>query len=160
MKSKKGNYNLIISFGVVIVWMIVIFLFSNMNTVSSNGASKGMINIMVDVGVRIADGIGVLDSVPNEQERLEFINDLNRPMRKVMHFMVYLVLAVLILYTLKNRRVKNKGIITLVICILYAMTDEYHQTFIRGRTGQFMDVLIDTLGASIGILVFNRKKTE
>ena len=35
----------------------------------------------------------------------------------------------------------------------YAATDEFHQLFVAGRSGQIKDVLIDTIGACIGLLV-------
>ena len=36
-----------------------------------------------------------------------------------------------------------------LIAVLYALADEFHQTFVPGRHGQFMDVLIDTAGIMI-----------
>lgn len=33
--------------------------------------------------------------------------------------------------------------------------DEFHQTFITGRTGQFSDVIIDTIGASVGSIIYS-----
>lgn len=43
--------------------------------------------------------------------------------------------------------------IALLLAFLYACSDEYHQTFVVGRTGQFKDVLIDFSGAFIGVLI-------
>jgi hypothetical protein len=37
---------------------------------------------------------------------------------------------------------------TLAFCVLFAMSDEYHQTFVPGRGGNWTDVVIDCLGAS------------
>ena len=45
-------------------------------------------------------------------------------------------------------------IIALVICFIYACTNEYHQTFVNGRTGQFSDTLIDTFGGFISCLMY------
>jgi len=41
---------------------------------------------------------------------------------------------------------------TILMCALYAMTDEFHQTFVAGRSGSAMDVILDT-SASVGALV-------
>ncbi len=41
----------------------------------------------------------------------------------------------------------------LVLCLLYAASDEFHQLFVPGRSCQFRDVCIDTLGAAAGILL-------
>ena len=75
------------------------------------------------------------------------------PLRKVAHASEYLVFALLIINALKQSNIKKTYIITIIICFLYACTDEYHQTFIDGRTGQFVDVLIDTSGSIIGCLL-------
>ncbi len=40
----------------------------------------------------------------------------------------------------------------LLLTVLFAITDEYHQTFVAGREGRWQDVLIDTTGASIALL--------
>lgn len=42
----------------------------------------------------------------------------------------------------------------LIITILYAISDEFHQTLVPTRTGQPSDVLIDTAGALIGFVVY------
>ncbi len=42
-------------------------------------------------------------------------------------------------------------ILSLVFCILYAISDEVHQLFVPGRGAQVSDVLIDSLGAFLGI---------
>jgi VanZ family protein len=39
------------------------------------------------------------------------------------------------------------------LAFLYAMTDEFHQLFVAGRAGRFIDVCIDTAGAVIGVLI-------
>ena len=40
--------------------------------------------------------------------------------------------------------------------ILYAISDEIHQYFVPGRSAEIRDVLIDVLGANIGILLINK----
>ena len=39
---------------------------------------------------------------------------------------------------------------------LYAVTDEFHQHFVRGRHAAWYDVLIDTVGVTIGVLAWSR----
>jgi hypothetical protein len=38
------------------------------------------------------------------------------------------------------------------LCILYAITDEIHQSFVPGRSSRVLDVGIDALGALLGLL--------
>ena len=44
--------------------------------------------------------------------------------------------------------------LALVICVLFAMLDEFHQLFVPGRGAQVKDVIIDTTGAIVGIGVY------
>ena len=48
--------------------------------------------------------------------------------------------------------------------LLYACSDEVHQTFVAGRSGEVLDVLIDTVGGSLATilyyLIYRRKKHE
>lgn len=43
--------------------------------------------------------------------------------------------------------------LSLVCLILYAITDEFHQSFVAGRTSTFVDVGIDTIGGSLGLSI-------
>ena len=45
------------------------------------------------------------------------------------------------------------ALLALFISFLYACSDEFHQLFINGRSGQVSDVLLDTIGAGLGILM-------
>lgn len=56
---------------------------------------------------------------------------------------------------LEHKKYFLSVIIALIICIIFAGTDEYHQTFVAGRTGQLLDVIIDTAGGIIGILFYS-----
>ena len=42
------------------------------------------------------------------------------------------------------------------IGFLYASTDEFHQTFVPGRSGEIRDILIDTFGVLLGALIVTR----
>ena len=41
-----------------------------------------------------------------------------------------------------------------LICFLYACSDEIHQSFISGRDGNFLDVIIDSIGYLFGIFLY------
>ena len=49
--------------------------------------------------------------------------------------------------------IKHPLAISILLSFLYAITDEIHQIFVPGRSAQFRDVLIDTLGASFGATI-------
>jgi VanZ family protein len=44
--------------------------------------------------------------------------------------------------------------LTLLICVLYAISDETYQIFVPGRSAQLSDVLIDSVGAVAGIVMY------
>ena len=48
---------------------------------------------------------------------------------------------------------RKRMIITLIAGFLYAVSDEIHQTFIEGRSGQVSDVILDTTGVLLGIII-------
>lgn len=76
--------------------------------------------------------------------------------RKTAHFTTYLILGLLVFNLCKYNNVKNIIKISLLVCILYACTDEIHQLFVDGRSGEIFDVCIDTVGSLIGILTYNK----
>lgn len=90
------------------------------------------------------------DKTVEQQEtmarRIEF------PVRKVAHMTEYAILALLLLGMITKDRITRKQLLA-VICLVaaYAATDEYHQLFVPGRSGQVRDVVIDTVGGTLGL---------
>lgn len=48
---------------------------------------------------------------------------------------------------------KKAGILSFLFSVIYASSDEFHQTFVVGRDGNIIDVLIDSSGSLVGILL-------
>ncbi|MBQ9663271.1 MAG: VanZ family protein [Oscillospiraceae bacterium] len=40
-----------------------------------------------------------------------------------------------------------------LFCLLYACSDEYHQTFVAGRVGSAVDVMVDMVGVTAGLII-------
>ena len=72
-------------------------------------------------------------------------------LRKLAHTVEYAILGALLLRALEART------IALVAGVAYAISDEIHQSFVPGRQGSVLDVLIDSAGVAIGILVLERR---
>ena len=53
----------------------------------------------------------------------------------------------------RPRKELTAAALGLVFTVIYAMTDEYHQSFVPGRAMMARDVLIDTLGALLGVFI-------
>jgi VanZ family protein len=68
-------------------------------------------------------------------------------LRKGAHMTEYAILGLLLL------RAIGKELPALALGIAYAITDEFHQHFVRGRHASPIDVLIDTVGLAIGIFI-------
>ena len=69
-------------------------------------------------------------------------------LRKGAHMTEYAILGLLLF------RALGRELPALALGIAYAITDEIHQHFVRGRHASPIDVLIDTVGVAIGLLVF------
>lgn len=73
-------------------------------------------------------------------------------LRKLAHIGSYALLTLLWFRALfpHSRRAQTWAA---VISLLYAVSDEYHQTFIEGRRGSPIDVLIDGIGVTAAALL-------
>ena len=154
------NIKSILSILLVLVWMIVIYNFSNMPSDESDEKSKGFINETIEIITKVTN-----KDLTEEEIKVK-VDKLNYPVRKLAHASVYFILALFILNVIFDMQVPKTlkiYLITILICFLYAITDEYHQTFIDGRAGKFTDVLIDTSGATIAcliVMILSKKKSS
>ena len=73
--------------------------------------------------------------------------------RKLAHFTIYALLGFNTCNMYRNYGIKHYAILALITCILYACSDEWHQSFVSGRSPQITDVGIDTCGALSLILL-------
>ena len=138
---------------------------SAMESIESNNRSRSAIGETIEKVSDFANDVGLIEEPLTKNEVQDLVDKLNYPLRKVAHFTEYFILTLLLIIVLSGYGVKGKKvfIISLLICFIYAFTDEYHQVFVSGRTGQFSDVLVDTFGGVIacGIVWVRRliKKT-
>lgn len=120
----------IIKIVLVILWMILIFMLSNQSGNESQSLSDNII--------------------------CSFMNNCNPELysfivRKAAHFMLYFILGILTFINFKSN--KENMIYALIICVIYAFTDEIHQMFVNSRSGELRDIIIDSLGALSSILI-------
>ena len=102
--------------------------------------------------------IFLFSSQPGE-ESSKISNDLI--IRKLGHFSEYMTLGFFSFCYLSNLFIENNekkdfkkaGILSFLFSLIYASSDEFHQTFVSGRDGNIIDVLIDSSGALVGILI-------
>lgn len=91
----------------------------------------------------------------NEIEKENIMNTMERIIRKMAHFSIYTAVGLLLmaLVSTYNIKEKNRLIITLTTGIIYASSDEIHQSFVPGRSPMITDIVIDTMGVILGILL-------
>ncbi len=79
-------------------------------------------------------------------------------LKKAGHIVVYAVLAWLLVRALvQEGPVQPRHLrLALLLTILYALSDELHQSFVPGRTARLLDVGFDTLGALLALARFRR----
>ena len=141
----------------VVLWMVLIF--------SASGDKSS--------GQRSSRIIGPIVRwfVPNISE--PNLNTIVHVVRKTAHVTEYAVLAMLLFRAFRNSRSRRcdeadtsqrthmaapclfpwrTAALAFAITVLYAITDEFHQTFVPSRQGQIQDVLIDCCGAAAGLL--------
>jgi VanZ family protein len=73
-------------------------------------------------------------------------------LRKCAHMAEYAILAILL------RRAIGRDLPALLLASAYAVTDEFHQTFVPGRHGAPIDWAIDTLGALLGLVLLRARR--
>ena len=73
-------------------------------------------------------------------------------LRKLAHLTEYAVLGALLARALARPE------LAILAGALYAMTDEFHQHFVRGRHAAWYDVVIDTIGVTIGVVAWRRSR--
>lgn len=124
-----------------VLWMILIFALSHQPGGTSSGLSSGLAYRLFEV---------VSSILPVEFETIHTL------LRKNAHFFAYFILGILLVRALRKSGAAYVRAMfwALAGSALYAATDEVHQLFIPGRSGELRDVLIDTAGAATGLLVY------
>lgn len=144
---KRQQLQIILSWIAVLLWMFLIFVLSAQPAPRSNGLSQKVTEVIIEkVGLLVPLDIKTSTTT-------DLIKRFNHIVRKCAHVSEYFVLGALVMNAMKTSKVlKFKALIfSVLICILYAISDELHQLFVPGRGAQMMDVLIDSAGAIAGI---------
>ncbi|HET8652822.1 MAG TPA: VanZ family protein [Gaiellaceae bacterium] len=71
-------------------------------------------------------------------------------LRKIAHATEFAILAALLVHAVRDPRW------AVAIGVAYAVSDEIHQSFVSGRHGAPLDVVIDSVGVAVGALLASR----
>lgn len=127
---KRRKIATVISWAAVLVCMAVIFILSAQTGTESQDLSD---RVMLIFGIEVS---------------VELV-------RKCAHCLEYMGLAVLVFNALYRSFGYSRPYLAIAISSAYAASDEIHQLFVEGRSGQLTDVLIDSFGAAIGVAVLS-----
>ena len=93
--------------------------------------------------------MGVIFFLSAQPDLSSGLGDWDLVLRKLAHMTEYGALALLWWRALRTR----SPLPAALIAVAYAITDEYHQTFVAGRHGAPTDILIDAIGVALAIAV-------
>src|SRR5262245_43511355 len=79
--------------------------------------------------------------------------------RKLGHVTGYALLTLLWTWALQGA-VRRPILVAVAISLAYACSDEYHQTFVRGRTGTPVDVGVDAIGMALAVWWMTRRRAK
>ncbi len=140
--KKKVIIGIILS----IAWMVVIFLFSSRSSTELNVKNSFIVNVLKIIFYPSFDSFN-----PNRQEHI--LSNISFFVSKTAHYGEYGILAFFLFYAFAFiKKYKIRYSIIIIISLLYAISDEFHQNFSSGRTPRIQDVCIDTLGALTMVL--------
>lgn len=142
------NIKKIISIILLLIWMSIIFSFSNQQGESSGSISKKVSEVIVN----ITD----IQNQYTDIEKEALTKQIEPLIRKLAHYIFYAVGGIVIINCVHQFCKKERLLIgtSTVIGVAYAISDELHQLMIAGRDGNIKDVLIDSLGIVTGIVFF------
>lgn len=150
-KGKNTQVSKIVSHVLVVLWMAVIFCFTAQTGDESGNLSSGVSRLFMTIWNKI-----FFLGWDNAQV-LAMAELWDYPIRKLAHMTEFGILAVLLWNGLKYYAqidtMKKRYLFAWVGAVCYAATDEFHQLFVPGRSGNLFDVCVDTLGVTIAIVL-------
>jgi len=138
-------------------WMGFIFYMSSISGEISHQESIKIVNLINNSEIKFqTEDENVTNNKNTIEEQQVKENKLDHVIRKNAHAFMYMILAFLVsmVFLYSNKRGKDAISYILFICLFYAVIDEFHQSFIPGRTPLVSDILVDFAGALVGLIFF------
>ena len=132
----------------VIIWMIIVFCFSNEAGEKSRDTSGRLTEQVVNIITSHTNA--------DEKTKTEIKEKIEPITRKLAHYTLYTIGGIIILNYINTYNIskKKKIIASMITGTAYAATDELHQLFTDGRSASVIDIGIDTLGIITGVCIF------
>ncbi|MEW9053834.1 MAG: VanZ family protein [Neobacillus sp.] len=124
-----------------IAWMASIFMATQLPYFTGQNTAKVIEKAVVKERV----------AVENPGATSKEVNKLNLLVRKSTHVIVFGILALLLYKSMEPLRFSY--LLAWFTTTLYAITDEWHQSFVPGRSAAFQDVILDSMGALVALYI-------
>ena len=130
-----------------IACMVMIFMFSMENSDESSATSGRFVKLVIKIFCPEFSEYSVI-------KQNEITDILTFFIRKLAHFSIYTFLGLCMsLSEGSHRLLSKKSLVPFILGVLYATSDEIHQSFSPGRSCELRDVCIDSCGVMTGILI-------
>lgn len=131
----------------IIILCCVIFKFSAAQGTTSSITSGKFANFLIDTFFNGKQMSGI--------DKIQKIGNMQILVRKSAHFAIYMFLGILTMCCAQTFQwcKAYKFDISVIFTFLYACSDEFHQLFVPGRSGEFIDICLDTVAATCGIVL-------
>lgn len=137
----------IIKLLLLVLCMTMIFYFSHETGANSSNTSNIVVEIIFNIIKPLLDANITLNI---------FTEMFGGFIRELAHFSEFMLLGIIAYINVLEYFDLHRFIYTLLFCVMYAISDEIHQYFIPNRVCSIEDILIDTLGALVGLLFIHQ----
>ena len=142
----------------IIILLLMVFIFSLSADTGSQSTKKSDSIIVKSCEVLLGRKL-------SDYEKEKYINRFVKIVRKSAHLFLYFLLGLSVISFIKEFAIINYRsiILTVLIVFIYAVSDEVHQMFVNGRSGEILDVVIDTIGgilASFSYWLLNNSRRK
>lgn len=142
LEGRKRAWSRLRRYGPLVAWMAFIF-FASTGTFAGENTSRIIRPLLLWLFPDISE---------------EKIASVHFVTRKVAHFLEYALLGFLAaraFYSSSQQLIQRRWfLISLLLVVLYSLSDEYHQSFVQGRGASIYDSLIDMSGGFAALLLY------
>ena len=131
----------------LVLTFISIFNFSNQDGQASSGVSRKVAKKIIDIYPYTKN--------LNEENKNQIVEKIQPIIRKGAHLSIYTLVGILMMSFIStyNIKLKYRFLISILVGLVYASSDEIHQSFIPERNASIIDVGIDASGVLLGIIL-------
>lgn len=139
----------------VLFLMLIIFYFSAQPAESSDETSGFFVARILRIVFPNFDS-------QSQVRQTEIEHSVSFLVRKAAHMTEYAFLGLALILHVRTiglrKQIQRPRLLAFLIGVLYAASDELHQVFVPGRSGEMKDVLLDSMGVLLGLILFSWHK--